>query len=319
MAQRHSLPEDIRLWQDSDVLYALSHFAGDNAGGWLVGEENYQRWIAAAPPNVIIDDEKHKAWEQLSREALAGDVVGSSAGGEQPKFCCYSRTASGDAHVLVKFTAPQRSPVTQRWADLLFAESIALNILANAGVAASDASTIKSENGQVFLQALRFDCVGDLGKRAIVSLESVQSEFVTASSSWPHTVDKLVQAGIVEVATKEQVEKIWAFGRLIANSDMHAGNLSFYYSDFPLTLAPVYDMLPMAFAPSSAGMVREEPGEIRFDSSVSRQAWEFALPLADAFWYEVMSDRRIGDGFRQIASEMRVRLSDIATMVQKMA
>jgi hypothetical protein len=118
---------------------------------------------------------------------------------------------------------------------------------------------------------------------------------------------------------KEQVEKIWAFGRLIANSDMHAGNLSFYYSDFPLSLAPVYDMLPMAFAPSSAGMMREEACEIGFDASVSRQAWEFALPLAATFWSDVMADRRVSSGFREIAAEMKARLSPIAAIIQKMA
>jgi hypothetical protein len=95
MAQRYSLPEDIRLWQESDVLYALSQFTGDSFGGWLVGDENYQRWIAAAPPEAVTDDEKRQTYVQLSREALAGEVMGSSAGGEQPKFSCFSGTASG--------------------------------------------------------------------------------------------------------------------------------------------------------------------------------------------------------------------------------
>ena len=319
MAQRYSLPEDIRLWQESDVLYALSQFTGDSFGGWLVGDENYQRWIAAAPPEAVTDDEKHQTYVQLSREALAGEVMGSSAGGEQPKFSSFTRTASGEAHVLVKFTAPQHSAVSERWGDLLFAEAIALNTLAKAGVLASETTALQGENGQVFLQATRFDCIGVLGRKPIVSLEALQSEFVNAARSWPLTVDKLVQAGLVEAVAKEQVEKIWAFGRLIANSDMHAGNLSFYYSDFPLSLAPVYDMLPMAFAPSSAGMMREEACEIGFDASVSRQAWEFALPLAATFWSDVMADRRVSNGFREIAAEMKARLSPIAAIIQKMA
>lgn len=319
MAQQFSLPEDIRLWQESDVLYALSQFSGEHSGGWLVGEENYQRWLSATPPEAIPDDQKNRMYAQLSREALAGEIVGSSAGGEQPKFSCFSRTVSGDAHVLVKFTAPQLSAVSVRWGDLLLAEAIALSTLASAGLAASDAVVLQGENGQVFLEAKRFDCEGVTGRRAIVSLEAVQSEFVTASGAWPHTVDKLVQAGIVEDTAAGQVEKIWAFGRLIANSDMHAGNLSFYYSAFPLSLTPVYDMLPMAFAPSSAGMMREKACELRFDSTISRQAWEFALPLATQFWERVTAEKRISENFRTIAAGMKARLDDIAGMVQRMA
>ncbi len=319
LAQQFSLPEDIRLWQESDVLYALSQFSGEHSGGWLVGEKNYQRWLCATPPQPITDFQKNRVYAQLSREALAGEIVGSSAGGEQPKFSCFAQTATGDAHVLVKFTAPQSSAVSVRWGDLLFAEAIAHSTLTRAGLAASDAIALQGESGQVFLEAKRFDCEGVTGRRAILSLEAVQSEFVTASGAWPHTVEKLVQAGIVEATAAGQVEKIWAFGRLIANSDMHAGNLSFYYSAFPLSLAPVYDMLPMAFAPSSAGMMREEACELRFDSTISRQAWEFALPLAAQFWQQVMDEKRISENFRTIAAGMKTRLSDIAVMVQRMA
>lgn len=319
LAQQFSLPEDIRLWQESDVLYALSQFSGEHSGGWLVGEKNYQRWLCATPPQPITDFQKNRVYAQLSREALAGEIVGFSAGGEQPKFSCFAQTATGDAHVLVKFTAPQSSAVSVRWGDLLFAEAIAHSTLTRAGLAASDAIALQGESGQVFLEAKRFDCEGVTGRRAILSLEAVQSEFVTASGAWPHTVEKLVQAGIVEATAAGQVEKIWAFGRLIANSDMHAGNLSFYYSAFPLSLAPVYDMLPMAFAPSSAGMMREEACELRFDSTISRQAWEFALPLAAQFWQQVMDEKRISENFRTIAAGMKTRLSDIAVMVQRMA
>ncbi|SFD81663.1 hypothetical protein SAMN05216563_101340 [Phytobacter palmae] len=51
----------------------------------------------------------------------------------------------------------------------------------------------------------------------------------------------------------QQSEKVWAFGRLIANSDMHAGKRSFYVSAPPTQMAPVYDMLPMSFAPVNSG------------------------------------------------------------------
>lgn len=100
---------------------------------------------------------------------------------------------------------------------------------------------------------------------------------------------------------------------------MHAGNLSFYLSDLPLTLTPVYDMLPMAFAPTSLGMMREEACELRFDATVSRQAWEFALPLARQFWDAVAADARISERFRAIAVDMQYRLDDIEAKIRRMA
>lgn len=313
-AQQYALPDDIRLWQESDVLYALSRFTGENFGGWLVGEENYQRWFASAEPEVIQEDEKQQKYEQLSQEALAGEIVGSSAGGEQPKFVCIAPTP-----VLVKFTAPQITPVSERWCDLLFAEAIALGILAQEGIPAAEATALQGEKGQVFLQVARFDCVGIAGRRAIVSLEATQSEFISATSSWPLAVAKLVNAGVVAPETVAHIERIWAFGRLIGNSDMHVGNLSFYYSRLPLELAPVYDMLPMALAPTGQGVIRQEPCELRFDAGLSRQAWEFALPLAYRFWESLQADVRISAGFRHIASGMIARLDEIRVMVKKMA
>lgn len=77
IASQYQLPEDIRLWQETDVLYALNQFYGENPGGWLVGEENYQRWLASEPPEVITENQKLQAYAQLSRKALAGEVIGS--------------------------------------------------------------------------------------------------------------------------------------------------------------------------------------------------------------------------------------------------
>ncbi len=115
LAAQLNLTDDIRLWQEEDVLYALTVFNGEYTGGWLVGEGNYQRWITAQRPAEIPLDQKLTRYEQLASDALAGEIVGSSAGGEQPKFTCYAQTPSGNKHVLVKFTVPQQTAVSQRW------------------------------------------------------------------------------------------------------------------------------------------------------------------------------------------------------------
>ncbi|TVP80016.1 MAG: hypothetical protein EA353_04940 [Puniceicoccaceae bacterium] len=83
-----------------------------------------------------------------------------------------------------------------------------------------------------------------------------------------------------------QVER---FGELIANTDMHFGNLSYFLPDeAPYPLAPVYDMLPMQFPPaaparsSSAASSPPSPNpktrpppeeKVAHASSVSRSCW----------------------------------------------
>ncbi|EIG0758684.1 transcriptional regulator, partial [Salmonella enterica subsp. enterica serovar Bovismorbificans] len=141
------LPDDIRLWQEDEVLYALRAYQGENAGGWIVGEENYQRWVTAPDATAITQSEKLNRYQQLAEDALAGEVIGSSAGGEQPKFACFAETRWGNQNVLVKFSARARNTVSERWSDLLIAESIALAVLSAASINASLATAICSEGG----------------------------------------------------------------------------------------------------------------------------------------------------------------------------
>ncbi|MBK4116468.1 type II toxin-antitoxin system HipA family toxin YjjJ [Pluralibacter gergoviae] len=314
-----NLPEDIRRWQEEEVLFALSAFDGESSGGWLVGEANYQRWLLVPPPLAIAQAEKALRYPEIAQEALAGEIIGSSAGGEQPKFTCFAQTARGDAHLLVKFSAVPETTVARRWADLLIAESLALGVLAGSGISTSGAQIVQSASGQVFLESTRFDCVGQAGRRAIVSLEAVQSEYAASPGGWPQVTRALVEQNIVTPDALHDVEKMWAFGRLIANSDMHAGNLSFFYGPPPLALAPVYDMLPMAFSPHTSGEMRREPVDIKFDPTPGRDAWSFALPLAEAFWRKVADDVRISDEFRGIAQGMAAPLDAVRQIIQRLA
>ncbi len=95
------------------------------------------------------------------------------------------------------------------------------------------------------MTAERFDCKDNDGRLPIVSLEAVQSEFISSPGSWPEAMRRLCEQQLVTHQSVAQTEVIWAFGRLIANSDlsptafgrliansdMHAGNLSFYLSE----------------------------------------------------------------------------------------
>lgn len=61
----------------------------------------------------------------LARAVSSGEDPGSSAGGEQPKFCTYTDRG----HVIVKFTASDNNAISERWRDLLQAEHLALKVL----------------------------------------------------------------------------------------------------------------------------------------------------------------------------------------------
>ncbi|WP_435929001.1 type II toxin-antitoxin system HipA family toxin YjjJ [Dryocola sp. BD613] len=319
LAQQTGLPEDIRLWREEDVLLALSHQAPENLGGWLVGEESYRRWFEAPAPQAIPESDKLSAYGEMANEALAGERVGSSAGGEQPKFTCYAQTEAGPAQIIVKFTPPAHNENSQRWADLLHAEALALNILNQAGITACAARVLVNQQRQAFLEVVRFDCTGLRGRLGIVSLEAVQGEFASGPLHWPAAMAELVSQKITEPATLRLVQRVWAFGRLIANSDMHAGNLSFYLSDMPLRLAPVYDMLPMAFAPNSAGNMRREPLTPQIDPLVPGDIWQEIVPLARQFWLEAGQNNAISEAFRELSRKMARQLDAVEEAIRRLA
>ena len=97
---------------------------------------------------------------------------GSSAGGEQPKFC----TIHSGRHVLVKFSPASDSAVSQRMRDLLVCEHLALQTLAQAGRPAATTQIFLAA-GRVFLESERFDRTPQ-GRIAMVSLEVYDSEYI---------------------------------------------------------------------------------------------------------------------------------------------
>ncbi|EGM76326.1 HipA-like N-terminal domain protein [Rheinheimera sp. A13L] len=143
----------------SGQLSALLHAKGDAPGHLLIGELSYQQWLQHELAAVSEAD-----FARIATEAMAGEVVGSSAGGEQPKFC----TFIDGKHRLVKFTEPAVNANSQRWVDLLQAEHSALNTLANHGIAAAQSNIVMQEQ-RTFLSCERFDRVGTLGRKGFVA------------------------------------------------------------------------------------------------------------------------------------------------------
>lgn len=251
-----------------------------------------QQYLNAPAPEAIALATKPQRYAELAAASSHGELPGSSAAGEQPKFTAYAQVAVPDgpaesAHVIVKFSAPVPGAVSQRWRDLLWAEHLALQVLREHGVPAA-ASAVIDHGEQRFLEVQRFDRVGARGRHALFSLAALDAEFAGRPGRWPEMARALARERVIEAPAIQGAELLWAFGTLIGNTDMHAGNLSFM-SDTgpPYTLAPAYDMTPMAFAPTAGGDLPQRPLGLHIADQVSAQAWQQALRLAKAYVHQL--------------------------------
>ncbi|MBP1130586.1 hypothetical protein JOE25_002145 [Serratia sp. PL17] len=316
------LPEDTQLWNEDQRLLALCHFGDDMSGNLLPGNGSYQRWLVRGPESAVPVLDKNTRYAELAKQALAGELVGSSAGGEQPKFIAYAELKGGRCrHVLVKFCSVPTNPNAQRWSDLLIAESLALQVVAEAGLPAAQSDILLGEDRQCFLEIERFDRIGPFGRVAMVSLEALDAEFSgSGNANWATAAEGLLKQGVIDRHTCQRMALYWAFGRLIANSDMHQGNLSFLRPEQrPVVLAPLYDMLPMAFAPTSSGNMRHQAVEIRLGHEVKGAVWRQAELMALEFWQRVSQHEPISEAFRDIAKQMLKQVQGMNEHIQRMA
>lgn len=286
-ATRHAaalgLPARLNEWSDTHALRALLAHGQDTIGNLLLGDRARDQFLStnATPIGMA---EKVPAYHHLAEEAARGDLPGSSAGGEQPKFAAYVETATGPRHVLVKFTSPDDNPITERWRDLLLAEHLALETLREASVPAVTTRLIDA-GAQRFLEVERFDREGEMGRHAVFSLAALDAEFVGAGAApWPNITVKLDAAKIVRPEAVATAALLYAFGTLIGNTDMHPGNLSFISDEGPpCTLSPAYDMLPMGFCPTSAGGLRDTLTPATLEPAIGNDTWRQAAALASAY------------------------------------
>jgi hypothetical protein len=97
------------------------------------------------------------------------------------------------------------------------------------------------------------------------------------------------------------------FGQLIANTDMHDGNLSFTpqssTASAPLCLAPAYDMLPMRYAPHRGVELPSVDFVPRMPLPAEREAWQAGAAAADVFWSRAADDDRISAPFRAVCAD----------------
>lgn len=93
-------------------------------------------------------------------------------------------------------------------------------------------------------------------------------------------------------------------GELIGNTDMHAGNLAFWFTDAgPLAVAPAYDMLPMLWAPAAGGELVSRRFAPQPPTPAQSESWRTAAGWAVDFWTRVAADEMVSAGFRKVAEQ----------------
>lgn len=295
---------DPRIWDSDITMQIIANWAFDGVGNLVVGARAFERFSAHQYQAVTED-----SLDELATSAGV-QFGGSSAAGEQPKFACLLEQQAGPVQMLVKFSEPlsQQNDNARRWRDLLQCEHLALTLLQQAGLPAATSHLYIAERLYLILE--RFDRAGIRGRHGLVSLATLDAEYIgRASSAWPVSTKALQEQNIITPRAHQLTEQYHAFGYLICNTDMHQGNLSFIYDGKkPVELAPIYDMLPMGFVPEPSGM-RQAPIPLSKDrlTDIAENQPEI-YRLAIHYWQVISVQTGISEEFRGIAAEMAAQL-----------
>ncbi|MCE9624621.1 MAG: type II toxin-antitoxin system HipA family toxin YjjJ, partial [Deltaproteobacteria bacterium] len=290
-------PDNIQNWNDADCLQYLTQYGWDLIGNYLLGENAFEQYLRNTlyPPDLIPREIRPKRYPELAERVMSVGIPGSSAAGEHPKFLAMRKDPREIIPVLVKFSPPLSDPISKRVADLLICEHLAHQVLRAHGQISATSCLLVGEN-RLFLEVERFDRTGK-GRKGLLSLRSLDLQFVGNLKSWTDTAEALFSQKKIDAAALATIRWLEIFGRLIGNTDMHHGNLSFFHDGEKLLgLAPVYDMLPMLYAPQQNQLVLRDfkpslpkPSE----SSVWTGAWKAACD----FWQEVVNCQQVTDEF----------------------
>ncbi|MDB6000790.1 MAG: phosphatidylinositol kinase [Rhizobacter sp.] len=313
---------DPKEWSDDDVVHVLSRSGSDVSGNLILGDRAYERWLQAklAPAELLKADAVGPTYASLAEQAIATGVPGSSAAGEFPKFSALRELpGSLTPHVLVKFSGAlsgdDGSSAVRRWSDLLVCEHLALACAGQLSGVESARSRVVMHAGRTFLEVERFDRHGLFGRSPLASLETVNAAFIGESTNdWARLAQRLAGVRLLSADAALRIERLWWFGRLIANTDMHLGNLSFRPRGV-FEPAPAYDMPPMLYAPLAGGEVPTRAFEPPLPLPAQRAVWTQACEAAVVFWQRASADSRISEAFRATCAANAVRLVEVAQHV----
>lgn len=298
------LPADLTRWSGDHVVQALTQVGEDAIGDLVLGEASLEQALVGIDKAVqaLKPEDRAQAYPRLAEAALQGAPMGSSAGGEQQKFTTTLATADGYAAMIVKFTDASGNPVGARWASLLRGEALAAEVLNRHGVTAA-ANRVLAFDGRVFLESPRFDRTACLGRRGQVSLSALGAAwFELADQPWWQLASHLQRSGWIGADDARDLQRLYWFGALIGNSDMHLGNVSLVLRDErPLRLCPAYDMLPMQWRPTAQGSLPERSLTIVAPAPGQLDAWHWAATAASEFWTEFSADPYVDASLRGAA------------------
>lgn len=317
------LPEKLQDWRDSHILRALMTASHDAIGNLLLGNQARSQFLSnVTSTEPILSNQKQQIYPQLAERAANGEEVGSSAGGEQPKFTAYVLADESESHlihVIVKFNIATSNPVSERWGDLLRAEHLALNCLRVAGIAAANSSIVCAGH-QVFLETQRFDRIGKNGRKGLFSLEALDAEYVGSGiGDWPSIAVHLASSSIITQEAANGSTLLYAFGKLIGNTDMHNGNISYIDKmGQPYSLAPAYDMLPMVFAPRTSGDCPNTLTPPSITANINNATWIKALSLARQYLEALENHNGFSPNFLPCITAIRESIENSAKMINQL-
>lgn len=293
------LPARVQDWSDDHALVFLSQRGSDTVGNLIFGTESVDRYLSGAHgPRILPSVDRAIQYPALAQAAMFGAPPASSAHGEHPKFSARITRGAQTTHVLVKFSPPRGTAPGTRWADLLIAECIASHVLMENGISAARSEVFEFAD-QVFLESERFDRLGAEGRRGVVSLHSLDAARYGKLDRWSLSAQRLHAEQILSAQDLERISLVDAFGSLIANTDRHFGNITLF-DDYEglFELAPIYDMLPMLFAPQ-AGQLVERPFEPAGPTAATLSVWPRARALAESYWLRLCEESRLSEEFRR--------------------
>lgn len=136
----------------------------------------------------------------------------------------------------------------------------------------------------------------------MISLDALHSATIgVPPPRWTDAVGALVRENLTDASAARATAQLEAFGVLIGNTDMHAGNLSFWLDDsLPFRLAPAYDMLPMLWAPGVHGEITSRAFEPTRPAGIADDIWDEVSGWAGGFWRGLLEDPRLSGDFARL-------------------
>ncbi len=322
-SERSNTPKDVRDWADDDLLEYCITTGTDLPGNMLVGEtakaEVMQQMAAARAGRSLSLDQARARYPDMMTSAHEGEIIGSSADGEQPKFLAAVDGGVAGSHrsLIIKFSPPVNTPAGQRWADLLVCEHLAATTINRRGGKAAT-NEVFFGHGRCFLESERFDRTPTLGRVGVVGLGvATYATSERSADNWSQAATRLEKRGLLQAGDAQAIRWAQCFGGLIGNEDMHAANAALIWEPAShFRFAPIYDMLPMLYRPNQQGEVVPRTFTPPTPDADTNVDWSGAASAASEFWEAVSNDQRVSQDMRQEAARNATKVARLAQQVE---